>query len=76
VPIYFCHAQDDALIPLAEAVALFDSYQGPKYCYWVEGATHHNARQHGREEYLRRLRTFLQDCLNMTHQAPPRGPAG
>jgi pimeloyl-ACP methyl ester carboxylesterase len=63
VPIYFCHARGDALIPLAEALALYDSYRGPKYCYWVEGATHHHARQRCPQEYLRRLRTFLEGLL-------------
>jgi alpha-beta hydrolase superfamily lysophospholipase len=63
VPIYFCHARDDQLIPFAEARALYEHYQGPKHCWWVEHATHYDVRQRHQEEYLRRLRAFVDGCL-------------
>jgi len=63
VPIYFCHGQEDELVPLAEAEALYRAYDGPKWNYWVPNATHYNLRQGHREEYLNRLRTFLEARL-------------
>ena len=64
VPICFCHAREDRLIPLAEGEALCAAYTGPKRKWWVEGATHYNIRQRNREEYLRRLRSFFEECLS------------
>jgi alpha-beta hydrolase superfamily lysophospholipase len=63
VPICFCHGTADELVPLREGHALFDAYNGPKECFWVAGATHYNVRQSNRQEYLRRLRTFLNTHL-------------
>ena len=65
VPICFCHAREDRLIPLAEGEALHAAYTGPKRKWWVEGATHYNVRQRNREEYLRRPRSFFEDCLSV-----------
>jgi fermentation-respiration switch protein FrsA (DUF1100 family) len=63
VPIYFCHARQDELVPFAEGEALYAAYTGPKEHWWVE-ATHYNVRQRHRDEYLRRLRSFLESCLS------------
>jgi alpha-beta hydrolase superfamily lysophospholipase len=63
VPIYFCHAEEDALIPVTEGQALYEGYSGPKTRWWVAGASHYNVRQRNHEEYLRRLRAFLEECL-------------
>jgi fermentation-respiration switch protein FrsA (DUF1100 family) len=63
VPIFFCHAQGDELVPFGEGQALFTSYAGPKWHWWVPGTTHYNIRQHHRDEYLRRLREFMEMCL-------------
>lgn len=62
VPVYFCHAVEDKLVPLDQGEALYDAYSGPKWAWWVAGATHYNVRQRNREEYLRRLANFLE-CL-------------
>jgi hypothetical protein len=63
VPIYFCHGMRDELVPFAEGQMLYESYAGPKECWWVEGASHYNVRQRHAEEYVRRLRGFLKRCL-------------
>jgi alpha-beta hydrolase superfamily lysophospholipase len=68
VPIYFCHARQDELVPLAAGEALYGAYTGPKWHWWVPGATHYDVRQRNRDEYLRRLRTFLEG-----HLAKPDG---
>jgi uncharacterized protein len=59
-PIYFCHGRRDELIPLSEAEALYQAYDGPKWAWWVDGANHYNVRQRNNGEYLRRLRSFLE----------------
>jgi pimeloyl-ACP methyl ester carboxylesterase len=62
-PIYFCHGRQDELIPLTEAEALYQSYDGPKWAWWVDGADHYNVRQRNNQEYLSRLRSFLESQL-------------
>ena len=64
VPIYFCHAQEDELIPPEEGQALYAAYRGPKWHWWVENATHYDVRQRNHSEYLERLRNFLEGCLS------------
>ncbi len=63
VPIYFCHARADDLVPWAGAVAMYAGYGGPKWHFWAEGATHANIRNRCRAEYLRRLSGFLEERL-------------
>jgi alpha-beta hydrolase superfamily lysophospholipase len=64
VPIFFCHGKEDELIPFTDAQALYENYGGPKRLWLVEGASHYDVRQRNHEEYLRRLRGFLEECLN------------
>src|SRR5262249_48957315 len=35
LPIYFCHAREDELVPFAEGKALYDAYGVPKQHWWV-----------------------------------------
>ena len=63
VPIAFCHGREDELVPFAQGQALHDAYAGPKAHWWVDDATHYDVRQRNRDEYLRRLRLFLENCL-------------
>jgi len=63
VPIFFCHGTRDELVPIGQAGLLYDRYRGSKQCWWVEGASHYNVRQHNQNEYHRRLATFVQSCL-------------
>lgn len=62
-PIFFCHAVDDELIPLDQGLTLYSAYRGPRECWWVPGASHYDVRQRNHEEYLQRLRGFLDGCL-------------
>jgi alpha-beta hydrolase superfamily lysophospholipase len=64
VPIYFCHGQQDELVPFDRGVDLYEGYAGPKWCWWPEDATHYDVRQRNREEYLGRLRSFLEGRLS------------
>jgi fermentation-respiration switch protein FrsA (DUF1100 family) len=64
VPVYFVHGQRDELVPSAEGEALYEAYDGPKWHWWVAGASHYDVRQRHRDEYLVRLRSFLEDRLS------------
>jgi fermentation-respiration switch protein FrsA (DUF1100 family) len=74
VPIYFVHGRHDALVPFADGEALYTAYAGPKWHWWVDNATHYDVRQKHREEYLQRLRAFLEDRLAEA-RAPAAAPA-
>jgi alpha-beta hydrolase superfamily lysophospholipase len=63
VPIYFCHGRRDELVPFDEAEDLYKSYEGPKWHFWVNEGNHYNLRQVARDEYLERLRSFLEERL-------------
>jgi len=63
VPILFCHGTADDLVPFAEGKRLYDAYAGPKESYWVPGGSHYTIRRYHKDEYLRRLRDFLQGLL-------------
>jgi alpha-beta hydrolase superfamily lysophospholipase len=85
-PVYICHARGDRLVPFGQGQALYDAYRGPKGHWWVEGASHYNVRQRHHDEYLARLRAFLEQCLAgpegvtpglaPTLPAPPTAGAG
>jgi len=68
VPAYFCHGRKDELVPFSEGEALYAAHGGPSWHWWVENATHYNVRQRNPEEYLGRLRSFLEDRLG---EVPP-----
>jgi alpha-beta hydrolase superfamily lysophospholipase len=63
VPIFFCHGRKDELVPLQEGESLYEAYHGPRWQWWVAGAAHYRVRQGNHDEYLRRLRSFLQERL-------------
>jgi alpha-beta hydrolase superfamily lysophospholipase len=63
IPIFFCHGKEDELLPFAQGQALYDRYQGPKYCYWVDRAGHAILHAQAGEQYARRLSTFFEACL-------------
>jgi fermentation-respiration switch protein FrsA (DUF1100 family) len=67
VPIYFCHGRRDQLVPFDEAEDLYQSYAGPKWHFWVDEGNHYNLWQVAREEYVERLRGFLEERLAESH---------
>jgi pimeloyl-ACP methyl ester carboxylesterase len=64
IPIYFCHGVDDELVPFTEGEKLYESYAGPKWNYWVADANHYDLRRRNKEEYLFRLREFLEKSIS------------
>ena len=71
VPVFFCHGEEDALIPFSEGQMLDATYTGPHQHWWVAEATHHNIRQHHSTEYLQRLRDFLEEHLQEASKVTP-----
>jgi alpha-beta hydrolase superfamily lysophospholipase len=67
-PIFFCHGQRDELVPWEEGESLYESCRGPRWCWWVANASHYRVRQANHDEYLRRLRAFLDERLNSRPQ--------
>ena len=63
VPVYFCHGRKDELVPFSEGEALYEAHAGSRWHWWVENANHYNVRQRNTEEYLGRLRSFIEDRL-------------
>jgi pimeloyl-ACP methyl ester carboxylesterase len=63
VPVYFCHGRQDELVPCSEGEVLDAAHPGAHWHWWVENANHYNVRQRNPEEYLRRLRSFIEGRL-------------
>jgi alpha-beta hydrolase superfamily lysophospholipase len=74
VPIYFCHAVKDEVVPIRDGKALYASYTGPKEAWWVQDASHYDVRQRDREEYLGRLRGFIEGCLSQGRMQSAHAP--
>ncbi len=66
VPIYFCHGVADKVTPFEEGEAVYKAYNGPKWCYWVDDATHLSLSDQAQQEYFLRMRAFIKEHL------PPR----
>jgi len=63
IPILFCHGKQDDFITFAQAEELYDAYRGPKWHYWVEGATHFGLVTSAGPEHGWRLYRFFEDRL-------------
>jgi fermentation-respiration switch protein FrsA (DUF1100 family) len=63
VPVFFCHGEKDELVPLSEGESLYEACRGPRWCWWAAEASHYRVRQRHHDEYLRRLRSFLEERL-------------
>jgi hypothetical protein len=63
VPIYFCHARADGLVPWAGAESMYAGCRGPKWRFWAENPAHANIRNRCRAEYLRRPSGSLEGRL-------------
>lgn len=64
VPILFMHGTKDSVIPCWHGQKLYNTYQGPKQAYWVEGAGHNNIPQFAGTEYFETIKIFVSTHLN------------
>jgi hypothetical protein len=70
VPVYFCHGRSDPLTSFGEAKAVFESYGGPKWNYWIDNDREYpHLTPADRREYYRRLQDFVAGCLDGTAQS-------
>jgi fermentation-respiration switch protein FrsA (DUF1100 family) len=60
VPILFIHGTQDGVIPFWHSKKLYDSYNGPKQSYWVEGAGHNDVNYVAGDEYKRVIQSFAE----------------
>jgi uncharacterized protein len=72
VPVLVVHGSEDSLIPAALGRALYERAPQPKRFVLVEGGSHHNTMQLGREQY----REALADLFGLEGLGGPGGPGG
>ncbi len=59
-PVLVIHGDADMLIPVREGMALYAAANSPKELYVVEGAGHNDVSLVAGEEYVRRIRNWLE----------------
>lgn len=67
-PVFVIHGSADQLIPVSEGQALFEAANEPKHLWIVEGAGHNNVALRAGTEYGRKLRTWIDDPLDVGTQ--------
>lgn len=63
IPILFCHGKQDDVVPFWQAQALYDTYRGPKSCYWLQEGGHANLQAMGGTDYWKRLEQFFDEQM-------------
>ena len=62
-PILFVHGREDPTVPFSNGERLFDFYQGPKDCFFVDGARHVECIHVDPEGYARKLDRMIEQYL-------------
>ena len=62
-PILFVHGREDPTVPLSNGERLYDFYQGPKDCLFVDGARHVESIHVNPEGYARKLDRMIVKYL-------------
>jgi|YelNatPaOPRAMG01_1025707.scaffolds.fasta_scaffold00811_19 fermentation-respiration switch protein FrsA (DUF1100 family) len=65
VPVLIIHGTDDELIPVDMARRVFTAASEPKELYLIPGAHHNDTYLVGGQEYLRRLRDFIDKAATV-----------
>ena len=63
-PTLFIHGKKDTIIPLWHAKKLYQTSNGPKDFYWVEGADHNNLLYFAQIEYFKRINQFIDEKVH------------
>jgi len=58
--ILIIHGTNDAIINIKHGRKLYESYQGPKQSFWVEGADHNDLSYVAADQYLKVLVNFSE----------------
>ena len=64
LPILFVHGTDDPTVSFDDSKTLFHDYQGPKDCFFVEGAKHMECIYLDPEGYAEKLRSFVRTYIS------------
>jgi len=70
VPMMFLHGRRDERIPFSEGEALYAACTAPKERFWVDRATHYDLLTVSYDEYLRRLRGFVDTHMPRKNSGP------
>ena len=62
-PILVIHGTKDTIVSIQHGKKLYDSYQGAKQCFWVEGADHNDLYLVADSAYLQRILAFVQEMV-------------
>ena len=62
-PILFVHGREDPTVPFSNGKRLYDFYQGPKDCFFVDGARHVECIHVDPEGYARKLDRMIETYL-------------
>jgi abhydrolase domain-containing protein 17 len=62
LPIFVLHGLQDEVISVSHGKKIYESYKGPKQCYWVEGAGHNNLIYTCGQNYFEHLKEFSKFC--------------
>ena len=63
LPILFVHGTEDSTVPFAMGKELYEMYQGPKDCLFVEGAHHVESMHRAPEAYCAKLDKFINQYI-------------
>ena len=63
-PILFVHGREDHSVPFSNAERLYDFYQGPKDCLFVDGARHVESMYAAPEAYAEKLDRMIEAYCN------------
>jgi len=71
LPVLIIHGSEDEIIPVDMARRVFDAAPEPKELYIIPGAHHNDTCLVGGQEYVKRLRAFIEKTATRREPAPP-----
>jgi alpha-beta hydrolase superfamily lysophospholipase len=72
-PLLVIHGTRDGVVPFWQGKKLFEAARVPKEYYWVRGAGHNNLLYVAKDEYYKRIDTFLQGLSRESSEGSPQG---
>ncbi len=63
IPMLFVHGQQDKLVPFENGPVLYGMYEGPKDCFFPEGAKHIESMYVEPEQYAAKIDRFLEQYI-------------
>lgn len=63
IPMLFVHGQQDELVPFENGAVLYELYEGPKECFFPQGAKHIESMYVEPEKYAAKIDEFVKRYL-------------